>query len=113
MINMQNIKKRYEVHARPDEEVEETHYTRDKDKGINVAKKVKVPYGYDVYFPNGNSMRVRTFEELQRLKFDNDANFVDMETGEEIQMETSLKQTVQRRATKASKPAATSSIDAS
>ena len=34
------------------------------------AKEVEEPAGFMVYFPNGHSFRVRTKEELERLKLD-------------------------------------------
>lgn len=108
----QNIKPRFEV-EHVDTEVEETHLVR--EDGRNVEKTVTVPYGYNVYFPAGHSIRVRTKEELQRLGFDQDAELIDEETGEVVGHagQQSLKKGVQRR-TAASKRrnASTSSVDA-
>ena len=62
-----NVKPRFEVHASI------AWYARRitvaTDDGINEEYEVEVPYGYDVYFPAGHSMRVRTDAELQRLGF--------------------------------------------
>lgn len=112
MVNMANVKPRFEVHARPDETKVETHYVRDTETGMNVPEEVEVPYGYDVYFPNGSSMRVRTTEELKRLGFAEGADLIDMESGESVgQPQTSLKQNVQRRAS-SKRRSDTASVDA-
>lgn len=112
MIPGMNVKPRFEVHPRPGDTITETHYKRDAEKGINVPEQVEVPYGYDVFFPNGNSMRVRTDEELKRLGFDNPAAFIDMESGEEMQMQTSLRSTSKARASASKRRADTGGVDA-
>ena len=93
----QNIKPRYEV-ERVDETVIETHYKR--EDGVNVPHEVEVPYGYDVYFPAGHSMRVRTDAELARLGFDKPAELIDEETGDVVgsTAQSTLKRNVQHRA---------------
>ena len=110
-MNQQNIKPRYEVEA-VDEMVTETHFIR-KD-GRNEEKQVKVPYGYNVYFPAGHSIRVRTDEELKRLGFDRPAELIDEETGDVVgtTQQMSLKRNVQRRAGASGKRAHTTAIDA-
>ena len=40
-----------------------------------------------VYFPRGHSIRVRDANELMRLGFQQQAGFVDMETGETMPMQ--------------------------
>ena len=112
MINMQNVRPKYEVETL-EGTVTEDYYERDMEKGMNVKKTREVPAGFMVYFPNGNSIRVRDEEELERLGFNDEAYFIDMESGEEVQMQTSLKKKVQRRSTASKKPAHTASKDAS
>lgn len=96
MALQQNIKPRYEVH-RNDTMVTETRYRRNED-GINEAYTVEVPYGYDVYFPAGHSIRVATDKELQRLGFEQPPDLIDMDSGESVgtMRPLSLKQQVQR-----------------
>ncbi len=40
--------------------------------------------GFMVYFPDGHSIHVRNENKLKELGFNKPANFVDMETGEEV-----------------------------
>jgi len=96
-MQQQNVKPRYEVEA-VDDTVTETHFRR--EDGRNVEHKVEVPYGYNVYFPAGHSIRVRTDEELERLGFNKPAELVNEETGEVVgtTAETTLKRNVQHRA---------------
>ena len=108
----QNIKPRYEVEF-VDQDIEETHMVRENDR--NVEKKVKVPYGYNVYFPAGHSIRVRTKEELQRLGYDTPAELIDEETGDIVgtTQQHSLKRNVQHRAAASKrKNAHTNGVDA-
>ena len=108
----QNIKPRFEVEY-VDEKVTETHYVR--EDGMNVAKEVEVPYGWNVYFPAGHSMRVRTKEELQRLGFDQDAELINEETGEVVgtTAQQSLKRNVaHRQAASRRRKSHTSGVDA-
>ena len=108
MMHGKNIKPRYEVEF-VDEEVTEKHFVR--EDGRNVEKEVQVPYGYNVYFPAGHSIRVRTEDELRRLGYDVPAELID-EDGEVVgTTQQSLKKHVQRRAG-ASKRADTSGVDA-
>lgn len=91
----QNIKPRYEV-EHVDDVVVETHYERKDGRNVEVEK--EVPYGYNVYFPAGHSMRVRTDEELARLGFDKPAELIDEETGEVVgSAQSTLKRNVQHR----------------
>jgi hypothetical protein len=96
MRGQQNIKPRYEVEF-VDEMVKETHYVREDDR--NVEKEVEVPHGYNVYFPAGHSIRVRTKEELERLGYDQPAELID-EDGEVVgsTAQQTLKRNVQHRA---------------
>ena len=108
----QNIKPRYEVEF-VDETVTETHYVR-KD-GRNEETQVEVPYGYNVYFPAGHSIRVRTDAELKRLGFDKPAELVDEETGDVVgsTAQSTLKRNVQHRAAASSRRKAhTTEVDA-
>lgn len=91
-----NIRPRYEV-ERVDEMVVETHLVR-KD-GKNIEEEKEVPYGYNVYFPAGHSIRVRNDEELKRLGFDRPADLID-EDGEVVgsTAQQSLKKNVEHRA---------------
>jgi hypothetical protein len=107
----QNIKPRYEV-ERVDEMVTETHFKRENDR--NVEHKVEVPYGYNVYFPAGHSMRVRTDEDMRHLGFDRPADLVDEDTGDVVgtTQQHSLKRNVQRRSGASKRSASTSTVDA-
>lgn len=108
----QNIKPRYEVEA-VDETVIETHYVR--EDGRNVEKEVEVPYGFNVYFPAGHSIRVRTDEELRRLGFDSPAELIDEETGDVVgsTAQQTLKRNVQHRAAASKRRKAhTTAVDA-
>jgi len=95
-MQQQNIKPRYQV-ERVDEMVEETHHVRENDR--NVEKTVEVPYGYNVYFPAGHSMRVRDDAEMKRLGFDRPPELIDQDTGDVVGSTepTSLKRNVQHR----------------
>lgn len=104
-IHQQDIKPRFEVVDRTDETITVDRWERDNDKGMNVCSQVEVPYGYDVFFPNGNSMRVASKEELDRLGFGSGPEFIDMNTGEAIQMQTSLRRSRSHRASTKSKDA--------
>lgn len=107
----QNIKPRYEVEA-VDSTMIERRLTR--VDGRNVEEDVKVPYGYNVYFPAGHSMRVATDEELKRLGFDRPAELIN-EDGDTVgsTAHQSLKRNVRHRQ-EASKrrSASTSNVDA-
>lgn len=108
----QNIKPRYEV-EHVDEMVTETHVVRENDR--NVEKKVEVPYGYNVYFPAGHSMRVRDDAELKRLGFDKPAELINEETGDVVgtTADHGLKKGVQHRAAASKRRKAhTTSVDA-
>lgn len=101
MLQQANIRPRYEV-EKIEGTVREAYQTiefeaivDDQGQPIVVNGKPKrrikrvvaykeVPYGYNVYMPNGNSLRVRTPEDLVRLKLVGPAAEVDMETGEII-----------------------------
>lgn len=92
-----NIKPRFEVHA-VEGTTTEKRMVRDAEKHMNVETEVEVPYGYDVFFPNGNSMRVRDHAELVRLGFARPASLIDMESGEEVgTANVSLRHQAQRR----------------
>lgn len=108
----QNIKPRYEVEF-VDDTVTETHLVR-KD-GRNVEKEVEVPYGYNVYFPAGHSIRVRDKDELKRLGFDQPAELIDEETGDVVgsTAQQTLKRNVQHRASASKRRKAhTTGVDA-
>lgn len=117
MQQQQNIKPRYEVEDRTDEMIVETHIKRVKaEDGVahNEEHEVEVPYGYDVFFPAGHSMRVRTKAELIRLGFHEPAELID-EDGEVVgsTAQHSLKKNVQHRAAASKRRKAhTTSIDA-
>ena len=70
-----------------------------KDKR-NEETQVEVPYGYNVYFPAGHRIRVRTDAELKRLGFDKPAELIDEETGDVVgrTAQSTLKRNVQHRA---------------
>jgi len=108
----QDIKPRFEVEAVAGV-VTVTKYRRDAEKGINEEYTVEEPYGFNVYFPSGNSIRVATRDELKRLGFDQAPGLIDMETGDEVSNGIpSLKQQVQRRAGASRSRADTTSVDA-
>lgn len=110
-MQQQNIKPRYEV-ERVDEMVIETHLKR--EDGRNVEHEVEVPYGYNVFFPQGHSMRVRTDAELERLGFDRPAELID-EDGEVVgsTAQQTLKRNVQhRQAASKRRKAHTTAVDA-
>ena len=110
MMHGKNIKPRYEVEF-VDEEVTEKHFVR--EDGRNVEKEVQVPYGYNVYFPAGHSMRVRTDDELKRLGFDKPAELIDEDTGDVVgSTQHSLKRNVQHRAGASKRRADTTAVDA-
>ena len=110
-MSQQSIKPRYEV-EQVNDTVKEKHFVR-KD-GRNEEITVEVPYGYNVYFPAGHSIRVRTAEELHRLGYDKPAELINEETGDVVgtTQQFSLKKNVQRNAGASGKRAHTSSIDA-
>lgn len=94
----QDIKPRYEVEVL-DGTRKVMKMRRDMATGMNEQYEVEVPAGFNVYFPAGHSIRVADAGELHRLGFDNPADLIDMENGEVVgQVQTSLKQHVQRRA---------------
>lgn len=97
-----NIKPRFEVHP-VNQMIIETRYRRTED-GINEKYSVEVPYGYDVYFPAGHSIRVATDVELQRLGFMDPPDLIDMDSGDVVgqSQPVSLRQNVMRRAAGAS-----------
>lgn len=109
-MQQSNIKPRYEV-ERVDDVVVETHYVR--ENGRNVEKEVEVPYGFNVYFPAGHSIRVRDEAELKRLGYDAPAELID-EDGEVVGTTAaySLKKHVQRSAGASKRRADTSAVDA-
>lgn len=107
----QTIKPSYEVEY-VDEVVTETHISR--ENGQNTEKEVDVPYGFNVYFPAGHSIRVRTEEELRRLGYDRPAELID-EDGEVVgsTAQQTLKRNVQHRASASKRRKAhTAPIDA-
>lgn len=111
-MSRQDVKPKFEVEE-VDETVTETHIVR--EDGRNIEKKVEVPYGFNVYFPAGHSMRVRTKEELQRLGFTDSPELVDMESGDTVAKQGySLKKHVQRNTSKKTtrRNSATGSADA-
>lgn len=106
----QAVKPRYEVHDRRQEVTVEKRIVR--EGGRNVETQVEVPYGFDVFFPAGHSIRVRDEQELHRLGFDQPAELID-EDGEIVgQVQMSLKKHVQRRAGASTRRADTGAVDA-
>ena len=108
-----DIKPRFEVHQLDGEtcQREVRKYVTEenalgKKRNTMVTETVEEPAGYMAYFPNGNSIRVRTQEELRKLSLAGDATLVDMETGQEVEIPpvASLK-TLSERKTRSSKPA--------
>ena len=101
---MPQLMPRFEVHP-VDEELTRTILTPNKETGGFDKKVVKEERKcFDVFFPNGHSMRVRGEDELRRLGFDTSPALVDMETGDIApQAATSLKTHVERT-TKLSRP---------
>ena len=77
---MPNVKPAYIV-QRIEGKVDHTTAKPKETGGFEYSKK-KEPGGYMVYLPNGDSLRVRTDDELKRLGFDSPANLVDMDSGE-------------------------------
>ena len=67
------------------------YVTAKNKKGNPVPKReefdAKVEAGYLVAFPAGHVIRLGSLEELQRLSFDQDADLVDMESGEVIEQQ--------------------------
>lgn len=118
------IKPRYEVRARPGVTVTERRIRRietnpergvgEKALFINEDYEVEVPYGYDVYFPRGHSIRIATEAELRRLGYHNPADLIDMETGDSVGTvePQSLERSVMRRAAASRRRADTGGIDA-
>ena len=101
---MTQLRPKFEVHEVHGEDM--TRKTCEKDpKGGFIYKTVKdTRRCFDVYFPNGHSVRIRGEDELKRLGFAGAPNLVDMETGDEVpnQQAMSLKTHVER-STKPSK----------
>lgn len=105
----QAIKPRFEVEA-VDDTVTEKRIVR--ENGRNVETQVEVPYGFNVYFPAGHSIRVKDEEELRRLGFDHAPELID-EDGEVVgTTQMSLKRQAQRRAGASKRRADTAGIDA-
>lgn len=101
-MSMANLKPAFQVKPFKGETVRNVcAFIKDKDdekqykappghRGL-YSREVKDTGGYIVYFPHGHSIRVRTDEELDRLKLDiGKAPYVDMDTGETVQMGQSL-----------------------
>tara|TARA_R100001594_G_scaffold22817_1_gene44311 strand:- start:6393 stop:6731 length:339 start_codon:yes stop_codon:yes gene_type:complete len=79
---MPNVKPAYIV-QRIEGKVKHTTAKPKETGGFDYTEKQE-PGGYMVYLPNGDSLRVRTDGELQRLGFDSPANLVDMDSGEVV-----------------------------
>lgn len=109
-----DIKPKFEVEVL-EGDVEETYFERDTDRHMNVEKKRNVPAGWMVYMANGTSMRVRTWEEMVRLGFNEQPGLIDMESGEPYAVpgQVSLKRQVQRQARQPRQRADTASKEAS
>lgn len=77
------------------EDVSDRKFTRriakHNGKTFSYAEKTEKG-GFMVYFPQGHSIHVRTERELKRLGFDRAPSMIDMVTGEEVNMNTSLKE---------------------
>lgn len=94
----QNIKPRYEV-ERVEGVVTVTKYRRNAETGMNEQYTEQEPYGFNVYFPHGHSIRVRDEAELHRLGYDVPPELIDMDSGDPVgQANLSLKRHVQRTA---------------
>ena len=107
---MPNIKRRFEVHPYEGPDVDEDgkvsriHHSFNEETRKMEKKAVKEDAGFMVYTPRGNSVRVKTQEELDRLGFGEDPELVDMDTGEIMgPSDTSLK-THSERVAHRSKP---------
>lgn len=109
MIPQQAIKPRFEVEAVDDTVMEKRVVRKD---GRNIEEQVEVPYGFNVYFPAGHSIRVKDEDELKRLGFDHAPELID-ENGDVVgTTQMSLKRHSQRRAGASKRRADTGSIDA-
>lgn len=80
------LKRRHEVHP-----IEGNIVTMRKVWDISerrfVDREVEEPGGYDVFFPNRHSIRVRNEAELKRLHLVDNAPLIDMSTGEVVEEE--------------------------
>lgn len=79
---MTKIRPKFEVEELSGE-VDHTKYVKDEDGNL-VQETVKEPAGFMVYFPSGNSIRVRNEKELKRLGFHRNSTLIDMESGDEV-----------------------------
>lgn len=103
-LSQMDIRPKFEVEELEGEVERTIHYYEAKKslKGKPVlerkTKTVKKPAGFMVYTSKGDSFRVETEEELQRLGMRGEAPMVDMATGEVVpQVRTSLKDRAERR----------------
>lgn len=90
MLQQMNIRPRFETEPVKDQNFTRTVAKHD-GKTFSYAKKSEKG-GYMVYFPQGHSIHVRTDKELKRLGFDRPSGFIDMESGEEVPLNMSLKE---------------------
>jgi len=66
-----------------------------KDGGFD-RKEIEIDNGYFVYFPRGHSIRVSA-DKLKELGFDRAPGLVDMDSGESLPSQPSLKEMSARR----------------
>lgn len=89
---MPQFRRRFEVYPVPDEERTSRVVTqlvvqskRKNKRDAFETKEVKDEREqFDVYFPNGSSIRIIGRDELERLGLHEGAGLVDMETGEDV-----------------------------
>ena len=82
---MPQIRARYAVKGPRKEKVTFNHcWMDDETKSLQQEVRTEERECYMVYFPQGHSIRVTSFEELKRMGFDKKPRMVDMETGDLI-----------------------------
>jgi len=108
MQQAQNIQPMFEVEIlEGTEKVTRTYF----DDGVMQTATEEVPRGWNVYFPAGHSIRIRTDTEMRRLGFLESPSLLDMESGESVQsMNMSLKENTRRKTRSRKKSSATGGI---
>jgi len=108
MQQAQNIQPAFEVEAlEGKEKVTRTFF----DDGVMKQETDEVPRGWNVYFPAGHSIRIRSETEMRRLGFLEAPSLLDMESGEAVQsMNMSLKENARRKTRSRKRSSATGGI---
>ena len=104
----QDIKPSFEIELLDgNEKVTRSFY----EDGVYKQVEETVPRGWNVYFPNGSGIRIRSSEEMRRLGFLEAPNLLDMDSGDEVMPQNlSLKENARRKTKSRKKSSATGGI---